>query len=105
MRGDSAMTQRIEKPTLVTLVANRTSRDTALVEEIIEATLEEIYAALKRGESDSLRNFGSFYVRQERESWVFKFNPRSACGRSSVGHRPTGETCSAPRLVSTRCFG
>ena len=69
------MTQRIEKPTLVTLVAHRTSRDTALVEEIIDATLEEIYAALKRGESVSLRNFGSFYVREERESWVFKFNP------------------------------
>jgi DNA-binding protein HU-beta len=37
--------------------------------------LEEIYQALKQGESVSLRDFGTFYVRPERESWVFKFNP------------------------------
>jgi hypothetical protein len=33
-----------------------------------------IYAALKGGEGVSLRGFGSFYVRAERDSWVFKFN-------------------------------
>jgi hypothetical protein len=35
-----------------------------------------------------LRNFGSFYVREERASWVFKFNPsqrlRKAFGWSST---------------------
>lgn len=69
------MAGRIEKPELIGLVAQRTARAPALVEEIVEATLEEIYAALKRGESVSLRSFGSFYVREERESWVFRFNP------------------------------
>jgi DNA-binding protein HU-beta len=53
----------------------RVNRDEATVGEIVEATLEEIVVALKRGESVSLRDFGSFYVRPEPESWVFKVNP------------------------------
>ena len=69
------MTGRIEKPELVALVAQRTNHDPALVETIVDGVIEEIYAALKRGESVSLRNFGAFYVREEPESWVFKFNP------------------------------
>jgi DNA-binding protein HU-beta len=43
--------------------------------EAVDAVLEEIYEALKRGECVSLKNFGTFYVRPERECWVFKFNP------------------------------
>lgn len=69
------MQERIEKKDLVRRVAMRVNRDEATVGEIVEATLEEIYEALKHGESVSLRDFGSFYVRPERESWVFKFNP------------------------------
>ena len=61
------MSDRIEKPDVVRLVVQRTSRQPALV--------EEIYAAFKRGESVSLRNFGSFYVRPATEQWVFRFNP------------------------------
>jgi hypothetical protein len=48
---------------------------TETVAEIVDGFLEEIYAALKGGDSVSLRGFGSFYVRAERDSWVFKFNP------------------------------
>lgn len=66
---------RVEKQDLVRLVAERVQRDGDTVEQILDATLEEIYQALKRGESVSLRGFGSFYVRPERESWVFRFNP------------------------------
>jgi DNA-binding protein HU-beta len=69
------MSDRIEKPDVVRLVVQRTSRQPALVEEILDAALEEIYAAFKRGESVSLRNFGSFYVRPATEQWVFRFNP------------------------------
>lgn len=69
------MSDRIEKPQVVHLVAQRTDRDHAIVEEVLDAALEEIYAALKRGESVSLRNFGSFYVRPGPEQWVFRFNP------------------------------
>ncbi|WP_298905246.1 HU family DNA-binding protein [uncultured Nostoc sp.] len=35
--------------------------------------LEEIYESLKQGDSVSLRNFGTFYVRVDRERWVFNF--------------------------------
>ncbi len=67
--------QRIEKPELVARVAARAQGNAGAVEEIIDATLEEIYQALKHGECVSLRNFGTFYVREERSSWVFRFNP------------------------------
>jgi DNA-binding protein HU-beta len=65
----------MEKQELINQVSTRTDQDTNIVERVVEATLEEIYEALKRGESVSLRNFGTFYVRPERETWVFKFNP------------------------------
>ena len=69
------MAERIAKKDLVELVSQRINRETMIVEEIVDATLEEIYEALKRGESVSLRNFGIFYVRVEWQSWVFKFTP------------------------------
>ncbi len=69
------MGDRIDKPELVRRVAERTGQQTALVEDLLEATLEEIYAAFKRGESVSLRNFGAFYVRPRPAQWVFRFNP------------------------------
>lgn len=59
------MSERIERQDLIRLVASHTRRDTTTVEEVLDAALEEIYAALKRGESVSLRNFGMFYVRPE----------------------------------------
>jgi DNA-binding protein HU-beta len=69
------MSDRIDKSALITLVTDRVGRDREMVEEIVEAMLEEIYEALKRGECVSLRDFGTFYVRPERDSWCFKFNP------------------------------
>ena len=69
------MTGRIEKPELVSLVSQRTSQEAPAVDEIVDTFLDEIYQALKRGDSVSLRGFGSFYVRPEDESWVFRFNP------------------------------
>jgi Bacterial DNA-binding protein len=52
------------------------------VAEIVDGFLEEIYAALSRSDSVSLRGFGSFYVRAERDSWVFKVQPISAPARA-----------------------
>ena len=69
------MSDRIDKRALIALVSGQVGKDADAVGEIVEATLEEIYEALKRGECVSLRNFGTFYVRPERRSWVFKFNP------------------------------
>ena len=79
------MQERIEKKDLVRRVAMRVNRDEETVWDIVEGTLEEIYEALKRGESVSLRDFGSFYVRPERESWAFNSIPLSVCASSSAG--------------------
>lgn len=65
----------IDKKELVRRVSNRVGKGTGTVEEIVDATFNEIRESLKQGESVSLRDFGTFYVRVERESWVFKFNP------------------------------
>jgi DNA-binding protein HU-beta len=73
--GVQALSERIDKKELVHRVSRRVGTGTGTVGEIFDAALEEIYEALKQGESVSLRNFGTFYVRPERNSWVFKFNP------------------------------
>jgi DNA-binding protein HU-beta len=62
------MSDRIDKKALITLVTERVGKDTDAVKEIVEATLETIYGALKQGQCVSLRNFGTFYVRPERHS-------------------------------------
>ena len=86
------MSERLEKVDVVHRVSERLSRDPETVAEIVEAFLDEIYQALKRGECVSLRGFGSFHVRPEPESWVFKFNPsqrlRRVLGWSSTYQRP-----------------
>jgi DNA-binding protein HU-beta len=66
---------RLDRSGLVEHVAARTGLSARTSEKAVDAVLEEIYEALKRGECVSLKNFGTFYVRPERESWVFKFNP------------------------------
>ena len=86
------MTDRVEKPELVRLAAQRVHRDEAAVAEVVDAFLEEIYEALQHGHSVSLRSFGSFYVRPEHDSWVFRFNPsqrlRALFGWSSTYRGP-----------------
>jgi len=69
------MSDRIDKKALINLVSERVGKDVDTVGAIVDATLEEIYQALKRGQCVSLRDFGTFYVRPERNSWVFKFDP------------------------------
>jgi DNA-binding protein HU-beta len=65
----------IDKKELIRRVSNQVGKETGTVEEVVDATFNEIYQSLKQGESVSLRDFGTFYVRVERESWAFKFNP------------------------------
>ena len=65
----------MDRAGLVARGAARTGLSARTSDKAVEAVLEEIYEALKRGEGVSLKNFGTFYVRPERESWVFKFNP------------------------------
>ncbi|NJK50057.1 HU family DNA-binding protein [Candidatus Gracilibacteria bacterium] len=65
----------IDKKELIRRISNRVGKETGTVEEVVDATFNEIYQSLKQGESVNLRDFGTFYVRVERESWAFKFNP------------------------------
>ncbi len=68
------MSDRIDKKELLKRIAQRTDQSVATIEPILDATLEAIYEALKRGESVSLRNFGTFYIDERRTGTVFKFN-------------------------------
>jgi DNA-binding protein HU-beta len=67
--------QRMDRDILVVRVVGVTGNSAKTVEKVVDAALEEIYASIRRGESVSLRNFGTFYVRPERSTWVFRFNP------------------------------
>ena len=86
------MPDRVEKAELVRLAAQRVDRDEAAVAAVVDAFLEEICEALRRGHSVSLRGFGAFFVRPERETWVFRFNPsqrlRALFGWSSTYRGP-----------------
>jgi DNA-binding protein HU-beta len=66
---------RVDKQALVRAVSQRVHRKGEAVEKIVDTFLEEIYKAVKQGKSVSLRDFGSFYVRPEPGTWVFRFNP------------------------------
>lgn len=69
------MTERSSKESLLERVVERTGVAPDIGAAVIDAFLDEIYQSIKQGQSVSLRNFGTFYVRPERSSWVFKFNP------------------------------
>ncbi len=69
------MPDRSEREELVRLVAQRTGQDVETVDKVVDALLDEIYQVIKRGQGVTLKGFGGFFVRPERESWVFKFTP------------------------------
>ena len=69
------MPTTINKQEIIRRVAARTGKDIPEAELMVDATLEEIYEALKHSESVTLRNFGKFYVRLTNNSTVFKFDP------------------------------
>jgi DNA-binding protein HU-beta len=69
------MTERSSKESLLERVVERTGVAPDVGAVVIDAFLDEIYQAIKQGQSVTLRNFGTFYVRPERSAWVFKFSP------------------------------
>jgi DNA-binding protein HU-beta len=69
------MTERIEKDELARRLAARMQTDTATASAWIDGVVEVLYERFKAGESVTLRGFGSLYVRLERNSRVFRFNP------------------------------
>jgi len=80
---------RIDKAELTKRVSKRLGLDNPKqAEPMVDAVLEEIYEALKQGERVSLRNFGTFYIRNTRDGTIFKFDPsqrlRAVFGWSST---------------------
>jgi DNA-binding protein HU-beta len=69
------MAQRIQKREIARRLAARMNTDEAIASQWIDATIDTLYEAFKAGESVTLEGLGGFYVRSERESWVFRFNP------------------------------
>ncbi len=65
----------VDRKALLSRISRRLGKDSGTAEEVLDAALEEIYEALKQGESVSLRNFGTFYIDWRRSGTVFKFNP------------------------------
>jgi DNA-binding protein HU-beta len=65
----------VNKQELVQRLSDRLQQDPQTVEKFLDATIEEITDSLKQQRSVSLRNFGTFYIRGDRDSSVFKFNP------------------------------
>lgn len=69
------MADRIEKEELTRRLVARMQTDSATASAWIDGIVETLYESFKAGESVTLHDFGSFYVREERSSWVFHFNP------------------------------
>lgn len=82
------MSERIKKKEFVRRLAVRMKTGEAVSTMWLDAVLETLYESFRSGESVTLSGFGNFYVRPERERWVFKFNPsqklRSLFGWSST---------------------
>jgi len=82
------MSERIQKKELVRRLAVRMKTGEAVSTMWLDAVLDTLYESFRSGKSVTLSGFGNFYVRPERERWVFKFNPsqklRSLFGWSST---------------------
>ena len=57
----------MNKTDLISVVANETEQKRAIVEEVLNATLEAITQALKNGEKVQLIGFGNFEVKRVEE--------------------------------------
>jgi DNA-binding protein HU-beta len=68
-------TERIQKQEFARLLAARMKSSETVSAMWLEAVLDTLYESFRRGQSVTLSGFGNFYVRPERERWVFKFNP------------------------------
>ena len=69
------MTVRVPKSEFIRRLAGRMQTDEATAAAWVDGVTETLYESFKNGESVTLPGFGSFYVREERSTWVFKFSP------------------------------
>lgn len=68
-------TERMQKKEIARRLAARMKTDEAVAALRLDAALDTLYESFKAGQSVTLKGFGNFYVRPERERWVFRFNP------------------------------
>ena len=80
------MGNNIDKAELVERIAKRLATDTDAVEQVVDATLEEIYQALKREESVSLRASERFSFRYGIPGRSSSLIQASVSKRYSAGH-------------------
>jgi hypothetical protein len=69
------MAARLKKEEFVQRLAAKMETDEAAALAWLDGVTATLYESFKAGESVTLTGFGSFSVRLEQESWVFKFNP------------------------------
>ena len=69
------MSNRIQEKEIALTLAKRMGTDINIASVWLEAVTDAIFQEIRSGNSVTLRNFGSFYVRPERSTWVFKFSP------------------------------
>ena len=61
---------------LIPNIANETGVKIEIVENVFNATIDQIVQSLKRCESVTIRNFGRFYIRPgDSSTMVFRFSP------------------------------
>ena len=80
--------ERIQKKEIAHHLAIRMRTSERVSAMWLDAMLDTLYESFKLGQSVTLSGFGNFYVRPERERWVFRFNPsqklRALFGWSSI---------------------
>ena len=69
------MSKRTHKQDLIRAASQRTGVDAKTTAIVVDTFLDELYQSLKLGQPVTIRDFGAFYVREERSNWVFRFNP------------------------------
>ena len=69
------MARRKPDPEIIRHLAERMESDEETAAKWLDGVTETLYANIKAGESVTLPGFGIFFVRPERDTWVFKFNP------------------------------
>lgn len=84
----SRQSQRLGKADLARQLAERMETDEKTASTWLDAVTETICETIAAGDSVTIPGFGGFYVRPERDTWVFRFNPaqrlRAALGWSST---------------------
>lgn len=69
------MTDRVKKDEFVRRLATCMKTDEETAAAWVEGIIATLYKTFKTGKGVTLPGLGGFYVRPERERWVFKFNP------------------------------